>query len=207
AAAGGNQANPNLDEANVRFGQRTRMVAMHNHFAATAKRPTGWRCHDGNGAVLEHLVRLLKVVDGFVKHLPFALPGSHQHQQQIRARRKVRRLIADDQGAELAGSLLNGVAQHFNDAFIYGVHLGMELKAGHTVTQINQSCRAVISYHFVASFKRRERDDALRSGYGLIAIGLEVEVLRNVPRSNAAVASSFAQERGVEVTTLSDRSG
>src|SRR5579885_964880 len=167
------------------------MVAMHNHFAATAKRATGWRYYYGNRAVFEHLVSLLEVVDGFVEHLPFALPGSHQYQQQIRARRKVRCLVADDQGAELAGSLLNGIAQHLNDAFIYGVHLCMELKAGHAISQINQSCRAVVADHFIASFKRGERDDALRCRYGPVAVGLEVEVTTLSDRSGIELSLTF----------------
>ena len=59
----------------------------------------------------------------------------------------------------------------------------MELKTGHAVAQVYQGCRAVVAYHLIASFKRREGDDAFRCGYKLVAITLEVEVIMLADRS------------------------
>ena len=81
------------------------------------------------------------------------MPGPHQHQEHVGTRRKVRRLVANDQRPELLLTLFNRVAQHFNDALVDGVHLGMKLDTRHTVSQVDERGRAIIAQYLIAGLQ------------------------------------------------------
>src|SRR5271157_43315 len=110
------------------------MVGMHDYFTASTQCPTGRSCDNRNGAVLEQLVSLLEAVNCCLYHLPLACLSTHENQHEVSACREVRCFIVNNHSAELLPTLFNGVAQHFNDTLVDGVHLGMELEASHAIT-------------------------------------------------------------------------
>ena len=155
ATGGGDQADADLDEPHVELGVGPRGGAVHGDLAATAQGQPEGRGHDGDGAVAQELVGLLEVVDGLFEGLPVALHGGHDHQHQVGARAEgLGRVVADDHADEVALRVLEGLEDHGDDVRVHGVHLGVQLEAGHAVAQIDQR-RAVVLGH----------DRALRLGH------------------------------------------
>ena len=128
------------------------MAGMHDYLGAAAQCAACWRSYYRYGAIFEHLVSLLESIDRRFQHLPFTLSRSHQYQKHISASREVGSIVVDNQPTELLLAVLNCVAQHVDDTFVDGIHLGMELNAGDAITQIDQGCRAIVTQHLIRRF-------------------------------------------------------
>src|SRR6266852_4528833 len=137
AAPTRHQTQTGLHLANIRLRRGAGVCAVHYHLAAATQRPPGRSRHNGNRSIFKQLVDLLERVDRPFQHLPFALLSSHQHQEDIRARREVGRFITDDQRAKLLFAFLDDIAQHLNDTLVDGVHLRMKLDTGYIVAQVD----------------------------------------------------------------------
>src|SRR5712692_5625046 len=181
AATTRHQTQTDLHLANIRLRRGAGVCAVHYHLAAATQCPPGGSRHNGNRSIFKQLVDLLESVDRPFQHLPFALLSSHQHQEDIRARREVCRFITDDQRAKLLFAFLDDIAQHLNDTLVDGVHLRMKLDTGYIVAQIDQRGRAIIAQDVSPGLCRRQRDGALRYGNRPVRARIEIEV-RTLPK-------------------------
>ncbi len=114
------------------------MRGVQDDLAAATQSLTRGSSNNGNGTVLEHKLSLLKFVKCVLQQFPFARLSCHKHQHDVGACGKDCGIIVNDNGTELLLACLNSVTHHFDDALVDGVHLGMELDAGHAITEVDQ---------------------------------------------------------------------
>src|SRR5258708_32513149 len=101
--------------------------------------------NNGNGTVLEHKLSLLKFVKCVLQQFPFARLSCHKHQHDLGACGKDCGIIVNHNSTELLLACLNSVTHHFDDDLVDGVHLGIELDSGHSITAANHCARSILA--------------------------------------------------------------
>ena len=157
AAAAGDQADADFDEAHVGFRRRLHAIAVQRNFRAAAERQAGRRGDDRNGAVAQRHGRLLERADHHVELVPVAFLRLEQDEHQVRAGGEIRRVVADDQRLAALGGFLHAGLQHLDGVAADGVHLRMELDRDDAVAKVDEA-RAGVLLDDAALFLRRAED-------------------------------------------------
>ena len=129
AAAAGNQADADFDQADVALGRRLHAVAVQRDLAAAAERQPGGRDDDRHVGVAQRQRRALERADHQVDLVPVAFLRFEQQQHQVGAGGEVRRVVADDERREVRGGFLDAGVQHLDRVAADRVHLRVELDA------------------------------------------------------------------------------
>ena len=150
AAAGRNQADADLDQADVAFGGRLHAVAVQRDLASAAERQPGRADDDRHVRVAQRLRRSLKRADHQIDLVPVAFLRLEQQQHEVGAGGEVRRVVADDQRREVRRRLLDAGVQHLDRVAADGVHLRMELDRQHAVAEIDEAGAGVLPHDAAA---------------------------------------------------------
>jgi len=139
AAAGGDDAGADFDQADVALGGGMNAGGMQRRLAAAAERhPEG--CGDNRpGRVLDGHVDALEGSHGKINFIPVAFLGGDEQEHEVGADGEVRRLVPDDQPAEIFFQLFKTGVQNMNNVRADGVHLGVILDARHPIAQVDQT--------------------------------------------------------------------
>ncbi len=159
AAAGGDDARAHFHEAHVGLGRGLALRPVHGDLAAAAQGHARGSGHDGLRAELHAHVGLLEVVDQLLEDVPVALLNPHEHLEDVGAHGEVGRLVAHDETREVLLRDVAGQEQHGDDVLVDGVHLGVELEAGHAVAHVDEARAGVLADDLLALLEGRQDDD------------------------------------------------
>ena len=157
AAAAGNQADADFDQAHVGFRRRLHAIAVQRNLGAAAERQAGGRRDDRHRAVTQRHGRLLERADHHVDLVPVAFLRLEQHQHQVGAGGEVGRVVADDQRLAALGGFLDAGLQHLDGVAADRIHLRMELDGDDAVAEIDEA-RTGVLLDDAALFLRRAED-------------------------------------------------
>ncbi len=159
AAAGGDDARTDFDEPHVGLGRGLALGPVHGDLAAAAQGHAGRRRHDGPLAELQAHVGLLEVVDHLLEDVPVALLDGDEHLEDVGPDGEVGGLVADDEAREVLLHDVAGQEKHVDDVLVDGVHLGVELEAGHPVAHVDEAGARVLADDLLALLEGRQDDD------------------------------------------------
>ena len=117
---------------------------MQRNFGPAAERQPAGRGHDRHGAVTQCHGRLLERANHHVDLVPVAFLRFEQHEHQVGAGRKVRRVVADHQRLAALRRFLHAGLQHLDGVAADGVHLRMELDGDDAVAQVDEAGAGVL---------------------------------------------------------------
>jgi hypothetical protein len=83
-----------------------------------------------------------------------------QEQHQVRARGKIRRVVADHERREVRGGFLYAGVDHLDLIAAERVHLGVELEGQDAVAQVDQAGAGVFAHDLLA-IPRRLQDEQI----------------------------------------------
>ncbi len=142
ATARGNEADAELDEADVRLGQGLGPVGGEHELRPAAECAAAWRDDDRDRHVPDRLGGRLEAPHDPVELAPLALLGFEEHERQVRAGAEVRRGRADDEAVILARGQLHRPLDHRDRVESDDVQLAVELQAQDAVAQVEDGgCR------------------------------------------------------------------
>ncbi len=110
-----------------------------------------------------------------MQFVPLLFLRGDQHQHQIRAHRKIHRLIGDDHGVEVGFQPFQPFVHHGDQVRADGVHLGVKFAANHAVSEVNQACSGVPLDFAAGFFQRFQKDDAFRLFDSLRSGGADIK--------------------------------
>ena len=140
AAAAGDEAHADFDEAHVQFCTGDDVVGVQGEFRAAAEGQAEGRGDGGVGAEAQRGGDLLELFDHVVQFVPFFSLGLREDQGEVRSGAEVLALVADHE-AGVAHVLheLVGVLHGAQLVFTEGVHLGVPFGQQHAVAEVDDA--------------------------------------------------------------------
>ena len=167
AAARRDQADADLDAADVQLGRGAHRLTAQHHLGAAAQRQAERRRDDRHAGVAGAQEGVLEVDDHLVDDLDVLLAERHQQAEQVRARaERIGAVVTDDQPDAVALGSVDGLRHHGDDVGIDRVHLGVELEAEDAVAEV-ENRRAAVALHLATGGADRVERQGARVGRDL----------------------------------------
>ena len=146
---------------------------MQWHFATAAERQSERCGNRGERAVTEAGRKFLELPDARVDLVKLAILRLHQQHREVRARREILALVADDQSRKMFRYGFHRVLRHANHVFAQCIGFAVKLEQGHAVTDIHEarSRHGFQDFRGIA-FDIFEHDHAVSSAAGPIRVEL-----------------------------------
>ena len=157
AAAGGNETDADFHLAHVRLGCRLNAVAVNRDLAAAAERHARRRDDHRHVGEAKRLRRALEAANHQIDLVPVAFLRLEQQKHQVRADRKVRRVVADHERREVRRGFLDAREQHLARVGADRVHLRVELDRQHAVAEVDEARAGILADDLLAVLCRLEK--------------------------------------------------
>ena len=194
AAAGRDQADAGLDQADVAFQRQHAVRGMHQEFAAAAQRHALHGRHGGDLRVLEGLRGALELLDGGFQHVPLAGGAGFGHLLQVGAHGE-RGVMPDHQAIELALGAGHGLQDAFQHLGAQRVVLGRDRQDGDAGVDLGQVPQA-------HAFVFPHRGAAVVGAFAEHALGEQLALIDRQGRARVQLAAARRIRAGGRVHAL-----
>ena len=160
--ASGNQAHSGFHQSDVRFRSGLNLRRVQAHFAAAPKRHPLRRRNHRFWSIFDRQIDVLKLLHRHVQLVPFLFLCCDEYKHQIRANRKIHRLVRNHHGIEIRFQPLQPFVHHGDQIRSNGIHLGVKFAANHAVPKVNKACPGILLDFASCFFQRFQDNDASR---------------------------------------------